>query len=76
MTTIKHGKAAFAIVALLAASSAFSATMNKADYAAAKDRIEADYKADRTACDTFSGNAKDICKEEGRRQTEGRPRRA
>ena len=63
MMTIHYGNTALAIAALLAASSAFSATMNKADYAAAKNRIEADYKADRNACDAFSGNAKDICKE-------------
>ena len=63
MMTIQHGKTALAIAALFAASGAFSATMNKADYTAAKDRIEAEYKADRATCDTFSGNAKDICKE-------------
>ena len=63
MTTTRYGKTALAIAALIAASSAFSATMNKADYAAAKNRIEAAYKVDRNACDTFSGNAKDICKE-------------
>ena len=63
MMTIQHGKTALAIAALFAASGAFGATMNKADYTAAKDRIEAEYKADRAACDAFSGNAKDICKE-------------
>ena len=64
MMTIRYGKTALAIAALLTASGAFSATMNKADYTAAKDRIEADYKSDRSACDKFSGNAKDICKEQ------------
>ncbi|MEP6872894.1 MAG: hypothetical protein ABI887_00880 [Burkholderiales bacterium] len=63
MMTIQYGRTALAIAALLAASGAFGATMSKADYTAAKDRIEAEYKADRTACDTLSGNAKDICKE-------------
>ena len=64
MTKIRHGKTMLAIAALLAASSAFSANMNKAEYTAAKDRIAADYKLDKAACDKLSGNAKDNCKEQ------------
>jgi hypothetical protein len=64
MITIRHAKTALAIAMLLAASSSFSANMSKADYTAAKDRIEADYKADKNACDKYSGNTKDICKEQ------------
>ena len=63
MTTLQHCKTALAVVALCAASGAFGANMSKPEYTAAKDRIEADYKADRNACDKFSGNTKDICKE-------------
>ena len=63
MTTIQLCKTALAVAALCAASASFGANMSKPDYTAAKDRIEADYKADRNACDKFSGNAKDICKE-------------
>jgi hypothetical protein len=41
-------------------------TMSKADYKAASSRIGADYKADRAACESFSGNAKDICIEQAK----------
>lgn len=41
-------------------------TMNKADYDAAKSRLEADYSRDKTACDSHSGNAKDICVEQAK----------
>ena len=64
MISIQHCKTAVAsaaIAALFAASGAFANTMNKADYSAAKDRISADYKADKEACAKFSGNEKDIC---------------
>ena len=64
MTKIRHGSTMLAIAALLAASSAFSANMSKPEYTAAKDRIAADYKLDKAACDKLSGNAKDICKEQ------------
>jgi len=63
MTTLQYCKTALTIAALCAATGSFGANLSKPDYAAAKDRIEADYKADRNACDKFSGNAKDICKE-------------
>src|ERR1700712_2780912 len=61
MMTIQHCKTAVAIAALFTASGAFAATnMARADYSANKDRIEADYKADKAACDSYSGNQKDI----------------
>ena len=63
MTTIQLCKTALAAAALCATTASFGANMSKPDYTAAKDRIEADYKADRNACDKFSGNAKDICRE-------------
>ena len=40
--------------------------MSKADYTAAKTRISADYKADRAACASQAGNAKDVCGEEAK----------
>lgn len=42
------------------------ATLSPADaeYKAARDRIAADYKADKARCDTMKGNAKDVCVEE------------
>ncbi|MEO8058028.1 MAG: hypothetical protein ABI671_06855 [Burkholderiales bacterium] len=60
----KTGLAAVALAALFATSGAFAAgTMSKADMSAAKDRISADYKVDKTACAKFSGNEKDVCME-------------
>jgi len=63
-TTTRICQIALAAAALFAATASFGATTSKADYTAAKDRVEAEYKADRAACDKFSGNAKDICKEQ------------
>ena len=63
MITIQHCRTGVAIAALFAASSAFATPMGKADYSASKDRISADYKADKAACATFSGNQRDICQE-------------
>lgn len=40
--------------------------MSSQQYAAQQDRIKADYKAARAACDKMSGNAKDICVEQAK----------
>jgi hypothetical protein len=64
MTKIRYGKTVLAIAALLGASSVFSASMSRPEYNTAKDRIAADYKLDKAACDKLSGNAKDVCKEQ------------
>lgn len=50
----------------LALSLAFSAgamadTLSKDDYKTGKHQIEGQYKAEKAACSSFSGNAKDIC---------------
>jgi hypothetical protein len=45
-------------------SQVFADTINKDQYKAEKDRISAEYKADKQNCGTMSGNAKDICKAE------------
>jgi hypothetical protein len=63
MTTLHTCKAILAATALFAASGSFAADMSKSDYTAEKDRIAADYKADRASCDQYSGNAKDVCQE-------------
>ena len=67
MVTLQHHKtgiAAVALAALFATSGAFAAgTMSKADMSAAKDRISADYKAEKAACAKFTGNEKDVCME-------------
>ena len=65
MTFITY-RSALAIAALCAASGAFAATMSRADYTAAKDRIAADYKADKAACASFSANEKDVCQEKAK----------
>ena len=66
MFTIRHCTTALAVAALLAASGAFAATMSKTDYSATKDRISADYKADKAACAKFKDNEKDICQEQAK----------
>ena len=54
------------LVAALASSPVWAANMNRTDYVAGKSRIEASYKADKAACATSSGNARDICREEAK----------
>ena len=52
--------------ALMVLPVAQAAMMSKADYESTKTRIKADYKSDRATCDSQSGNAKDICVQEGK----------
>lgn len=66
MINLQHYKMGVIAAAMIAASGAFAATGNKTDYNAAKDRIGADYKADKAACDAMSGNKKDICVEQAK----------
>ena len=66
MITLRHCKTGIAIASMFAAAGAFAATGNKTDYSAAKDRISAEYKADKAACDAHSGNQKDICQEQAK----------
>jgi hypothetical protein len=63
----------FVSVALVATLASFAMStqvsaqsMSKAEYGAAKTRISADYKADILLCKQLTGNAKDICIEEGK----------
>ena len=51
---------------VLALSLAFSGgamaqNLSKADYKTGKDKISAEYKAAKAACDALAGNAEDIC---------------
>jgi hypothetical protein len=62
-----------AIAALVAALGAGSAApafakdlMSKEAYKAEKDRIEAEYKVAKEACNKLSGNAEDVCKAEAK----------
>jgi hypothetical protein len=57
-------KLSLVMAGLLALPLAQASTMSKADYNAAKARISADYKAERSACASQAANAKDICVEE------------
>lgn len=59
-------KSSLAVCALLALPVAQAAAMSKDEYKAGKDRIEADYKTDKTACDSLAHNAKDVCQEEAK----------
>ena len=59
-------KASLIVAAMLALPMAQAATMDKAQYKSAKDRISAEYKTDKAACGSMSGNAKDICIEEAK----------
>lgn len=63
MITIRHGKLALAITALFVFSGAFAGPMSESQYDTAKARIGSDYDTDKAACETFSGNAKDVCQD-------------
>ncbi|MEO8543110.1 MAG: hypothetical protein ABI434_05980 [Burkholderiaceae bacterium] len=54
-------KATLLLATLLAMSTAQAANTSKADYSAGKTSITAQYKTDKAACASQSGNAKDIC---------------
>ncbi len=58
------------LIALCAAVSlgfaAQAGAMTKGEHDAAKDRIEAAYKASKERCDGLAGNAKDICTSEAK----------
>ena len=59
-------KTSLLLLGLLSLPAAFAVAPSKADQDATKARISADYKADKAACDSFSGNAKDICVEQAK----------
>lgn len=66
MKKLTNLNAALLVASLLALPAAYAATMTKADYEAGKTRIGADYKADKAACASFKGNAKDVCVQEAK----------
>ena len=59
-------KSSLLVCAMLALPVAQAAAMSKDEHKAGKDRIEAEYKADKAACDSLARNAKDICQEEAK----------
>ena len=58
------------LLMLAIASSCLVATqanaLTKDEYKAEKDKIQANYKADKTKCDVLKDNAKDICEKEAK----------
>lgn len=65
MTTFQICKSAIALAVVMAATTPLAGVpISKADYAAAKERISAEHKVDKAACNKRSGNAKDICQEQ------------
>ena len=59
-------KTALAIASMLAFSATQAAGMSKEEHKAAEDRIEAQYKSAKAACDGMKDNAKDICNAEAK----------
>ncbi len=49
------------LIAAMSPTFATAAVMSKAEHAAAKTRINADYKVDHTACAALKANDKDVC---------------
>jgi hypothetical protein len=58
--------AATALLALLTLPLAQAAALSKLDYNSGKTRIGADFKSDKAACASMSGNGKDVCIEEAK----------
>ena len=54
------------LAALLGSQAAYAQTLGKPEYVASKGRIGDVYKADKAACNSLAGNAKDICVEEAK----------
>lgn len=59
-------KTSIFVAALLALPMAQAAKMSKSDYTAGKTRISADFRADKAACESFSGNPKFVCVEQAK----------
>ena len=59
-------RVAFCITPLLLLPLAHAAPIGKDEYKATKSRISDTYKADKSACATQRGNAKDVCTEEAK----------
>jgi hypothetical protein len=59
-------KLALLTAGVLALPIAQAAVMSKSDYQSSKTRIKAEYTSDKAACGSQTGNAKDICVEEGK----------
>lgn len=63
MTHHSQLQAVVLAASLLLAGSAFAVTTSKAEYKQAVSQATATYKSDKAACQTSTGNARDICVE-------------
>jgi hypothetical protein len=59
-------KSSLILAGMLALPMAQAASVTKTDYNAAKTRIAAEYKTDKTGCASLAGNAKDVCVEQAK----------
>ncbi len=59
-------KISLLLAALFVLPVAHAQVMSKVDYKAAKERISATYKSDKSACASLAANAKDVCVEQAR----------
>jgi hypothetical protein len=66
MKTFKPARWLALLGCSVALTAAHAANMSKEEASAEKARIEAEYKADRKACDAMNGNAKDVCVEQAK----------
>jgi hypothetical protein len=66
MNTFKPARWLALLGCSVALTAAHAATMTKEEASAEKARIEAEYKADKKACDAMNGNAKDVCVEQAK----------
>ena len=66
MRTFKPARWLALLGCSVALTAAHAANMTKEEASAEKARIEAEYKADRKACDGMNGNAKDVCVEQAK----------
>lgn len=53
-------------IGLTFSGGAMAQTMSKVDYKTGMDSIKAEYKSDKTRCESFSGNANDVCMAEAK----------
>jgi hypothetical protein len=66
MNTFKPARWLALLGCSVALTAAHAANMTKEEASAEKARIEAEYKADKKACDAMNGNAKDVCVEQAK----------
>lgn len=66
MNTHFNLKASLVLAALFCLPVAQAALSSNDDYKASKNRIDAEYKAEKAACSPLSSNAKDVCVEQAK----------